>query len=35
MLNIQVSDSGKGIKEEEHKKLFTMFGKIQRTADVN
>lgn len=35
MLHVQVIDTGKGIKQEEKVKLFTMFGKLQRTADVN
>jgi len=35
LLIVQVIDNGKGIKEEEKIKLFTMFGKLQRTADVN
>ena len=35
LLKIQVIDNGKGIKEEEKVRLFTMFGKLQRTADVN
>jgi len=35
LLQVQVCDSGKGIRDEEKVKLFTMFGKLQRTADVN
>jgi len=35
LLIVQVIDNGKGIKEEEKIRLFTMFGKLQRTADVN
>ena len=32
---MKVIDNGKGIKQEEKDKLFTMFGKLQRTAEVN
>ena len=35
MLNIEIIDNGKGIKEEERKDLFRRFGKLQRTADIN
>ena len=32
---MKVSDTGKGIKMDEMKKLFTLFGKIERTEDSN
>ena len=35
MLKIHILDSGKGIKEEEIQKLFTKFGKLRRTAEIN
>lgn len=35
MLHIHICDSGKGIKQEDINKLFTMFGKLQRTAEIN
>ena len=28
-------DSGKGIKTDDMQKLFTMFGKLRRTASIN
>ena len=28
-------DSGKGIKQDDMQKLFTMFGKLRRTASIN
>ena len=31
----QVKDTGKGIAKEDLAKLFSRFGKLQRTADVN
>ena len=34
-LKVHVVDTGKGIKEEELGNLFSMFGKLQRTAEVN
>ena len=35
MLLVQVVDSGKGIAKKEMPKLFKMFGKLKRTADMN
>ena len=35
LLKVQIIDSGKGIAEAEMKSLFTMFGKLERTADIN
>ena len=32
---IQVEDTGKGIAKEDLNKLFTRFGKLQRTAEMN
>ena len=32
---MKVSDTGKGIRLDEMKKLFTLFGKIERTEDSN
>ena len=32
---MKVSDTGKGIERDEMKKLFTLFGKIERTEDSN
>ena len=32
---MKVSDTGKGIKKNEMIKLFTLFGKMERTADSN
>ena len=34
-LQVKVSDTGKGIKLDEMKKLFTLFGKMERTEDSN
>ena len=34
-LQVKVSDTGKGIKFDEMKKLFTLFGKMERTEDSN
>ena len=34
-LVIHVKDSGVGIAQEDFSKLFTRFGKLQRTASVN
>ena len=34
-LQVQVSDTGKGIKEDEMNKLFTLFGKMKRTENSN
>ncbi len=35
MLHTTVMDTGKGIKAEEMPKLFNLFGKLLRTADMN
>ena len=35
MLKANIVDTGKGISEEEKPKLFTLFGKLKRTADMN
>ena len=35
ILQVQISDSGKGIKENEMRQLFTLFGKLERTEDSN
>ena len=35
MLKVRVVDTGKGIKEDEMTDLFTKFGKILRTAEMN
>ena len=35
MLKVHVIDNGKGIDEQEISKLFNMFGKLRRTADMN
>ena len=32
---MHVVDTGKGIKESEMERLFSMFGKLLRTADMN
>lgn len=32
---MQVVDTGKGIRAEEMPKLFSMFGKLKRTAELN
>ena len=32
---MHVCDTGKGIKQEEMHKLFTLFGKMERTEDLN
>ena len=34
-LKTHVVDTGKGIKPEDHEKLFKMFGKLKRTAKMN
>ena len=34
-LHIHVKDSGKGIAQEDMQRLFTRFGKLQRTAESN
>jgi two-component system, sensor histidine kinase and response regulator len=35
MLKVKIADSGKGIKTEEMTRLFSMFGKLKRTASLN
>ena len=35
MLIIHVKDTGRGILPEDIPKLFTEFGKLQKTADIN
>ena len=35
LLQVKVSDTGKGINSDEMQKLFTLFGKIERTEDSN
>jgi signal transduction histidine kinase len=35
MLKVDVVDNGKGIKHEEMSKLFSLFGKLRRTAELN
>ena len=35
MIVVHVEDTGAGISEEDFPKLFTRFGKLQRTADIN
>jgi K+-sensing histidine kinase KdpD len=35
MLLVKVADNGKGIKHEDMAKLFSMFGKLRRTAAIN
>ena len=35
LLKVHIFDSGSGIKHEEISKLFTMFGKLHRTAEIN
>ena len=35
MLEVKVIDNGCGIRVEKHEKLFKMFGKLKRTAEVN
>ena len=32
---MHVKDSGKGISAEDKSKLFTQFGKLKRTAEMN
>lgn len=34
-LEVQISDSGIGIKEEDKGKIFKMFGKLEATAKIN
>ena len=35
MLHVHVVDTGKGIREDEICKLFSLFGKLQRTSHMN
>ena len=35
MIVVHVVDTGAGISQEDFPKLFTRFGKLQRTADIN
>ena len=35
MLYVHVVDLGKGIRQEEMSKLFKLFGKVERTEDIN
>ena len=35
MLKANIADTGKGISDEEKPKLFSQFGKLKRTADMN
>ena len=35
ILKVQVVDNGKGIKSEDISKLFSYFGKLKRTANIN
>lgn len=35
MLHVHIVDNGKGIRAEEMCKLFTLFGKLQRTEEMN
>ena len=35
MIVVHVKDTGKGISREDFPKLFTRFGKLQRTAEIN
>ena len=35
MLKVHVVDTGKGIVTEDVDRLFKMFGKLHRTADMN
>ena len=35
MLRFHVVDNGKGIRKKDMKKLFKMFGKLRRTAEIN
>jgi K+-sensing histidine kinase KdpD len=34
-LRTHIVDNGKGIKKEDEDKLFKMFGKLKRTAEIN
>ena len=35
MLKFHIIDNGKGILKKDIKKLFKMFGKLRRTAEIN
>ena len=35
MLRVHIHDTGKGISKEDMPKLFNMFGKLKRTAEIN
>ena len=35
MLKVHIADNGKGIKKAEFGKLFSLFGKLKRTAEMN
>ena len=35
MIKFHVIDNGKGIQKKDMKKLFRMFGKLRRTAEIN
>lgn len=35
MLKVSVSDTGIGISEDDRKKLFQLFGKLEETASIN
>ena len=35
MLKVHVHDTGKGIRQEDIPKLFSLFGKLRRTAELN
>ena len=35
MLKVHIIDNGKGIRQKDINKLFTMFGKLRRTAKIN
>ena len=34
-MHVQIDDEGKGIKEDERERLFTLFGQVDRTKSVN
>jgi two-component system sensor histidine kinase BarA len=35
MLKVHIVDTGKGIREQDINRLFSMFGKLLRTAEMN
>jgi len=35
MLKVHIVDTGNGIREEDIVRLFSMFGKLRRTAEMN